>query len=145
YVLHPSSSTPTVDVTQSPSPTVSSDAIPTKPPRPSVSPSPVTISDVSQCVGFNTNLTDPIIENGTKSAKTVGQVLADLKAYCVPGLGMPEKPTDGKKVLLYHLGGCYGQSADQMNQYIQSHQANVDQLKSQYWVVELACNPNTLP
>jgi len=95
-----------------------------------------------QCLNSVTKPTDFIVENGQVSTTTVDNALKSVSAYCSADILYAQNK---QKILLYRLGGCSGESPEQIKTLIADQAVALTKLKQSYWVLEVACNPHVLP
>ncbi len=74
---------------------------------------------------------------------TVEQKLTELKASC----SASGKLVDGKgrEIRFYHLTGCWGNAPFNYLDILAKQQQELAQLRRQYTVIEMTCNPSGIP
>lgn len=107
------------------------------------SPTQTLTTDLTECLPAGTQLTDHVIHTNDPNVTTVEQALRRLQPNCNTG-GLP-LTAQGRKILFYRLGGCYGMSPQRIEELVQASADRVSQLKKEYEVIEQACKPETLP
>jgi hypothetical protein len=73
---------------------------------------------------------------------TVGQTLATLGATCTNGTLVDG---NGRAISFYHLVGCWGNPPPNYQAIEQKQQDDINNLKKNYTVIEMTCNPSGAP
>jgi hypothetical protein len=124
----------------------------TTPPLISLTPSVTNNSNASECLPPNTKLTDIVAAqlisfsaaNGYTIKKvTVAQKLTELHASCAANGKLVDGA--GKEIYFYQLTGCWGNPPFNYQDILAKQQQELQQLRQQYTVIEMTCNPSGIP
>lgn len=69
----------------------------------------------------------------------VEQKLIELKAQCKKGRLVDSK---GREIYFYKLTGCWGNPPEGYEEILERQRKEIEELKKQYTVVEMTCNPD---
>ena len=115
-------------------------------------PTPSGAGNLSSCLPPDIKLTDvvsaelisflPPNQYNVKKV-TVEQKLTELKAAC----NASGKLVDGtgREIYFYHLTGCWGNPPFNYQDILAKQRQKLEQLRQQYTVVEMTCNPSGIP
>ena len=102
------------------------------------------------CLPSGVKLTDVVSAEMTGSSErgpvvkkvTVKQKLTDLKARCRNGKLVDDT---GKEVRFYRAKGCWGNPPADYLEILDRQRRELEELKKQYTVIEMTCNPSGMP
>jgi hypothetical protein len=121
-------------------------------PAPSVNGIPAGNSNINSCLPPNIKLTDIVstelisfsAANGYTVKKiTVAQKLTDLQASCAANGKLVDGT--GREIYFYQLTGCWGNPPFNYQGLLAKQQQELQQLRQQYTVIEMTCNPSGIP
>lgn len=100
-------------------------------------------ASLSACLPAGKKLTD-IVSVGAGGANpiTVEQTLNGLGATCTPDGKLVDRT--GKEIRFYQLTGCWGNPPENYLDILKKQADEIAQLKLQYTVIEMTCNPRGL-
>lgn len=100
----------------------------------------------ADCAPHNSGdiLNQQVINLTNQAPATAQTLLQQIQATCTPQGYL--KP-DGQRIQFYTLGGCYGWSADKIKNFVAAQESTIQSLEKDrnYFIIETACNPHTLP
>lgn len=104
---------------------------------------PVSASSLSACLPAGRKLADIVsASTGGTNTVTVEQTLNALGAYCTPDNKLVDR--SGKEIRFYQLIGCWGNPPENYQEILKNQADAIAQLKQQYTVIEMTCNPKGL-
>jgi hypothetical protein len=115
-------------------------------------PAPSVTSDWSGCLPADVKLTDIVSaelisfsppNNYTVKKVTVEQKLTELKASCSTSGKLVDGT--GREIYFFHLTGCWGNPPFNYQDILAKQRQKLEQLRQQYTVIEMTCNPSGIP
>ena len=98
---------------------------------------------VGACLPAARKLTDVVSAGaGGANAITVEQTLNNLGATCTADGKLVDRT--GKEIRFYQLTGCWGNPPENYLDILKKQADEIAQLKQQYTVIEMTCNPRGL-
>lgn len=97
-------------------------------------------SPFAACLPKDIKLSDRIDQkgagNGTPHAKSVEEVLLQMKAHCADNKLLDEA---GREIVLYRLAGCWGNPPADSQEILDDQRKEIEKLKEKFTVVEVIC------
>src|SRR5438270_13066025 len=112
----------------------------------------VTQASLAKCLPVDIKLSDVVEATSARYASgqasgvhkiTVDDKLNELKAICNGDNKLVDE--NGKQIVFYHLTGCWGNPPRNYQEILQKQRDELQKLKQQYTVIEMNCNPSSMP
>ncbi len=104
---------------------------------------PTASAALNACLPAGRKLTDVVSTGaGGANAITVEQTLNTLGASCTADGKLVDRT--GKEIRFYQLVGCWGNPPENYLDILKKQADDIAQLKQQYTVIEMTCNPRGL-